>query len=63
MEDQRLATSLADPLLQSGPADQFSGDLGFFLIGNLPGYNLAALDVDHQIAGTARPHAHWWAGR
>ena len=49
MEDQRLGPSLADPFAQAGTADQISGDLGFFPIGDIPGHDLAAPDVDHQV--------------
>lgn len=46
--DQRLGPALADPLPQTGAADEISGDLGLFPLGHVPGQHLAAPDVDHR---------------
>jgi len=55
MENQRLGPTFADPLPQAGPADEISGDLGLFPIGNIPGHHFAAPNVDHQIE--VEPHS------
>jgi hypothetical protein len=49
VEDQRLGSRPADPLPQAGAADKISSDLGIFPLGDIPGHDLAAPDIDHQI--------------
>ena len=49
MEDQRFGASLADPLPQTGSIEEISGDLGFFLLGDVPGHYFSAPDVNHQV--------------
>ena len=49
VQDQTLLAALADPLLDAGAADQIGGHLGIFPLGDVPGDDLAAPDVDHQV--------------
>jgi len=55
MEDQRLEPAFADPLPQAGSADEISSDLGLFPLGDIPGHELAAPDIDQQIE--VEPHS------
>jgi hypothetical protein len=54
MEDQGLRASATDALPQAGSADEISRDLGVFPFGDIPGHDLAAPDIDHQIE--VEPH-------
>jgi len=49
MEDQRLGPAFADPLPQACAADEIRGDLGVLPLDYVPGHQLAAPDIDHQI--------------
>ena len=54
VQDQPLPAALADPLPDASPADQIGRDLGLLPLGDVPGDDLAAPDVDHQIE--VQPH-------
>jgi len=54
-EGQRLAPTLADPLPQTDPAEEISGDLCILPLGHIPGHHFAAPDVDNQVK--VSPHA------
>lgn len=49
MEDHLLPAPFADPLSQAGSAYQICCDGWIFTFGDIPGDDLAAPDVDHQI--------------
>lgn len=49
MQDQLLWQALADPLAETGAADEISGHLRLFPIRDITGLDLAAPDVDHQV--------------
>jgi hypothetical protein len=36
-------------------ADEISGDLGIFPLGHVPGHDVAAPDIDHQIEASQTP--------
>ena len=61
MQDQPALALLADPLPDAGPADQISGQRGVLTILDVPGDDLAAPDVDHQIE--VEPHAPHTGGQ
>ena len=52
MEDQWLATTLADPLPQAGAAHQISSDLSVFPLGHIPGHHL--MPPAHQACSLGR---------
>jgi hypothetical protein len=61
MQDQWLLTALADALADAGPAHQIGCDGRVFLLGDIPGHHLAALDVDHQVE--VQPHPSHGGGQ
>jgi hypothetical protein len=54
MEDQRLGPAFTDPFPQAGSADEISGDLSVFPLGDIPRHDLAAPDASprHPTRGT-----------
>ena len=63
MEDQRLLPALADPLSQASPAYQIRCNGWIFSLSNIPGHDLAAPDVDHQVEIQPDPaHGGWQIG-
>ncbi len=49
MEDQGLFPDLADPLAQASPAHQIRCNGWILTLIDIPGHDLAAPDVDHQV--------------
>ena len=49
VQDQRLLSALADPLSQASPADQIRCNGWILSLIHIPGHDLAAPDVDHQV--------------
>jgi len=49
VQDQQLPAALADPLAQADSAHQIGGDPRIFAFGDIPGHDLAAPDIDHQV--------------
>ena len=49
VQDQWLAAAFADPLPQAGSAHQIRCNGWILALGDIPGHNLAAPDVDHQV--------------
>jgi len=49
MQDQWLAPAFADPLSEVGPTHQIRFNGGILSLGNIPGHNLAAPNVDYQV--------------
>jgi hypothetical protein len=58
VQDQPALALLADALPDAGPADQIRGQLGILALVDVPGDDLAAPDVDHQVeVEPYAPHA------
>jgi len=55
VEDQRLAAPLADLLSQAGSAHQIRCNGWILALGDIPGNDLAAPDVDHQVEVQSHP--------
>jgi len=49
MQDKWLAPAFADLLSEAGPTYQICCNGGIVSFGDIPGHNLAAPDVDHQL--------------
>ena len=49
VQDQRLLSALTDPLSQASPTDQIRCNGWMLTLIHIPGHNLSAPDVDHQI--------------
>ena len=60
MEDQRLLPCLADPLSEASPAHQIRCNGGILTFIHIPGHDLAAPGVDHQVEVQPDPaHGGW----
>jgi len=57
MENQLLLSACVDPLPQAGAADHIRRLFAVLTVLDLPGDELAALDVHHQVDEEVKPHA------
>lgn len=58
MQGELALTTLADPLPQAGPADQIGGHRRVLAVLDVPGHDLAAPDIHHQVeVQPDAPHA------
>ncbi len=61
MQHQEFLAAFADPLADTGPAHQIGCDGCILALGDIPGDDLAAPDVDHQIE--VQPHPSYVGGQ